>query len=61
MLDVGKVSHSLGAENVNKQVFREVLVFGNINEPFSDDLKFLLHAIAVGVGKSDIYSVQKET
>ena len=31
------------------------LVLGRINEPFSDDLKFLLHPSAVGVSQSDIY------
>ena len=37
-------------------MFKDVLVFGTINEPFSDDLRFLLIAIAVGVSKSDIYA-----
>ena len=32
---------------------KDVLDFGTINEPFSDDLRFLLYAIAVGVSKSD--------
>ena len=31
------------------------LVLGRINEPFSDDLKFLLYTSAVGVSKSDKY------
>ena len=49
--------HSLGAETVNEPVLKDVLVFGTINEPFSDDLRFLLYAvIAVGVSKSDIYA-----
>ena len=45
--------HSLGTETVNEPVQNDVLVFGTINEPFSDDLRFLLYAIAVGVSKSD--------
>ena len=32
------------------------MAFGSTNEPFSVDLRFLLHAIAVGVSKSDIYA-----
>ena len=46
--------HSLAAETVNGPVENDVLVFGTINEPFSDDLKFLSYAMAVGVIKSDI-------
>ena len=30
--------------------------FGTINEPFSDDLRFLLYVIAVVVSKLDIYA-----
>ena len=41
LTDVGKVFHSLGAETVNESVQKDVLVFGTINEPFSDDLRFL--------------------
>ena len=44
--------HSLGAETVNEPVLQDVLIFGSINEQFSDDLRFLLYAIAVGVSKS---------
>ena len=39
--DAGKVFHSLGDENVNELVQNDVLRFGTINEPFSDDLRFL--------------------
>ena len=54
LTDVGKAFFSLGSETVNEPVFKDVLVFGTINEPFSDDLRFLLIAIAVDVSKSDI-------
>ena len=33
--------HSLGAETVNEPVQKDVLVFGTVKEPFSDDLSFL--------------------
>ena len=48
--------HSLGAETVNEPVLKDVLVFGTIHEPFSDDLRVLLYAIAVGVSKTAIYA-----
>ena len=35
---------------------KDVLVFGTISKPFSDDLKFLLYALVVGVSKSYIYA-----
>ena len=49
--------HGLGAETVNEPV----RFFGIINEQFSDYLRFLLYAVAVGVSKSDIHSLRPST
>lgn len=56
LTDWGRAFHSLGAEQENEPLYKDVRDLGTYREPLSDDLKFRECTCDIGFNKCVIYS-----